>query len=182
LRRRAIGIGILIVMLVLPIVAQATAFALTLHYGEIYGTYIEAKIGWRIEGFVSTDGIVEFFICDASNYDKWINNQTAILYEHSEQTTSSIFNFSIPYDAEWFVIIANSNSQEITLDGEINYIDQEGSVKTQVTDFTRSLFASPLVLGFIVIALFVFILGIWCARRKEAQPAVRYEKILPYPG
>lgn len=52
----------------------------------------------------------------------------------------------------------------------------------QAIGYTGSPFASPLVLGFIVVTIIILIIGIWCARRREAQPAVRYEKILPYPG
>jgi uncharacterized membrane protein HdeD (DUF308 family) len=40
---------------------------------------------------------------------------------------------------------------------------------------------TPFLVGFVVIFVGVCLLGIWFSRRRERQPAVRYEELLSVP-
>ncbi|MFW9893590.1 MAG: hypothetical protein ACFFFO_15390, partial [Candidatus Thorarchaeota archaeon] len=94
--------------------------------GTHYYVYItDAESGGTIEGdFTVTSGNdVEFFICDADNYDKWINGQSANVYQHRSRTTTYSFEFTIPTDDTWYVVFSNEYSIITSkhLEGYVDY-------------------------------------------------------------
>ncbi len=182
MRKRELSSVMLLVLFLLPLFAQGFDIDRNLGVGEFYGAYRNADAGWRIEGSFTASKSIEFLICDADNYNKWVNNQTALLYEHQEQVTSYTFNFTIPHDATWYIVFSNAYSQGInSLEAELYYKNQAGIVQTQVTWVSQSTIVTPLLIGFLLAVLVVCLLGIWMSRRSEPQPAVRYEEILPKP-
>ena len=183
MRVREIASIILTVMLLLPAIGQAYSIDRDLGVGEYFAAYREANIGWRIEGSFSVSRDIEFFICDASNYTRWIRNESVISFEHSETTSGQLFNFTIPYDSIWYIVFSNIHPTSIvSLEAELFYIDESGTTYTQVRWITQSTIITPLFIGLVLAILSVCIVGIWVSRRSEAQPAVRYEKILPKPS
>ncbi|MFW9886328.1 MAG: hypothetical protein ACFFEX_18225 [Candidatus Thorarchaeota archaeon] len=181
--REFVSIGALLFLFLLPVPAKALSAEANLGFGEVYGLYRNANAGWRVEGSFTAVNAIEFFICDAGNYSKWINNQAAVLFDHNEQTTVHNFNFTIHYDSVWYVIFSNSYAAgNISLDAEIRFIDQLGVEQTQVNEITHNLISAPLVIGFLAAGMGISILGVWWARRREPRPAVRYDEILSKPN
>lgn len=182
MRKRRLGIVMLLVLFLLPVLAQGFDIDRTLGAGEYYAVYRNASAGWRIEGSFSVNNDIEFFICDADNYTRWQRQESVSLFEHSVETTGQMFNFTIPYDSIWYVVFSNVQSQDvISLEAELYYIDQSDTTQTQVTGITQSTILTPMFIGFLLAILVVCLLGIWLSRRSEPHPAVRYEEILPKP-
>jgi hypothetical protein len=182
MRKRELSAVMLLVLFLFPLFAQGFDVDRDIGAGEFYAAYRNAEAGWRIEGSFTASNSIEFLICDADNYNKWVNNQTAELYEHQEQVTSYTFNFTVPHDAIWYIIFSNAFSPRIiSLEAELYYKNQAGIAQTQVTWIIQSSIMTPLLIGFILAVLVVCLLGIWMSRRSEPQPAVRYEEILPKP-
>ncbi len=180
MRRKILICFPFLILLVLPVFAQGFDIDRNLGVDEFYAVYRSADAGWRIEGSFSTSGNVEFFICDADNYTRWINNENVLLYEHSEVTTGQTFNFTIPYTSTWYVIFSNVQSLVVTnLNAELYYIDQSDITQTQVTWINESSIATPLFIGFFVAIFAVCLLGISISRKDSSFPAVRYDEILP---
>jgi len=180
--KERVGI-ILAVIFLLPVIGQAYSVDRDLGVGEYLAVFRDANTGWRIEGSFSASRDIEFFICDANNYTRWTRNESVISFEHSEATSVQLFNFTIPYDSTWYVIFSNIHPTSIvSLEVELFYIDGSGTTYTQVSWTAQSTIITPLFIGFVLAILSVCILGIWVSRRSEAQPAVRYEKILPKPS
>ncbi|MHA1965913.1 MAG: hypothetical protein ACXACG_06770 [Candidatus Thorarchaeota archaeon] len=182
MRKRRLGSVTFLVLFLLPVFAQAFSIDRDLGVGEFYAAYRTASADWRIEGDFSTSYDIEFFICDADNYTRWIRHDSVVLYEHSEETTDQTFNFTIPYDSTWYVVFSNVQSQSvISLEADLYYIDQSNIVQTQVSWITQSTILSPLFIGFLLAVPVVCLLGIWISRRGKPFPAVRYEEILSNP-
>jgi len=183
MRKRNLSSVMFIVLFFLPVYVEAFSIDRNLSAGEFYAAYRNADSGWRIEGAFTTNSDVEFFICDANNYTRWTRNESVLFFEHDEETSGQSFNFSIPYNSTWYVVLSNIESNSgVSLDAELFYIDQTGITHTQVTEFVQSTIITPLLIGLLVAILSVCLLGIWLSRRSEAQPAVKYEKILPNPS
>jgi len=182
MKKATVSLSIFLILFLFPLPIRALNVNRNLNYGEFYGMYREAEAGWRIEGSFTTINAVEFFICDAGNYRHWINNDAAVFYEHQEQTTAHSFNLTIQYDAVWYVVFSNSYAaSNNSLDAQIRFIDELGVEQTQVDVIIQNLISTPIVIGFIAAGIGISILGIWCARRKEPRPAVRYDEILSKP-
>ncbi|MHA2353848.1 MAG: hypothetical protein ACXADC_01630 [Candidatus Thorarchaeota archaeon] len=182
MKKATASFTILLVMILLPLPTKALSVDTDLYFGEFYGLYREMDAGWRIEGSFTAVNAVEFFICDAGNYSKWVNNQVAVLHEHDENTASHTFNFTIQHDAIWYVIFSNSKiASNNSLEAEVRFINQLGVEQTQVDVITQNLIATPLLIA-IVAVMGICILGIWWARRREPIPAVRYDEILSLPN
>lgn len=172
----------IVILLLLPLSAQAFDIDRDLGVGELYVVHGNADAGWRIEGSFSADYDIEFFICDAENYTRWDRKQSAFLYEHDSETTGQIFNFTIPYDSEWYVVFSNVQLQiPISLQAEVYYVDQSDVVQTQVSWFSRNTLVTPLFIGILLIVPIVLIIGVCIARKREPVPAVSYEEILSKP-
>lgn len=172
----------LLILLLLPLIAQAFDIDRDLGVGELYVVYGNADTGWRIEGSFSADYDIEFFICDAENYTRWDRKQIAFLYEHESETTGQIFNFTIPYDSEWYVVFSNVQLlSPIILEAEVYYVDQSEVVQTQVGWFSRNTLVTPLFIGILLIVPIVLIIGVYISRKREPVPAVSYEEILSKP-
>ena len=183
MRRRNLSSAIFIVLFLLPTFVGAFSIDMNLSAGEFYVAYRNADAGWRIEGSFTTDRNIEFFICDADNYTKWIRNESASFFEHKEETSGQSFNFTIPYNSTWYIVFSNTQSTSgVSLVAELFYIDQIGTTHAQVTGMVQSAIISPLLIVILVAILSVCILGIWISRRSQAQPAVNYDKILPNPS
>jgi hypothetical protein len=182
MRKRDLSSVTLLVLFLLPVFVQAFDIDRNLVSGEFYAAYRNASAGWRIEGaFSSSDGI-EFFICDADNFTKWKRGESVFLYEHSEETTGKTFNFTIPYDSEWYVIFSNAQSQFTTsLGAEIYYINQDDIIQTQVSWIVQSTIVTPLFIGFLAVFGSLCLFGVWISRRSEPFPAVKYDEILEKP-
>lgn len=182
MRKRVLSCVPLLVLFLLPVFAQAFNIDRNLVTGEFYAAYRSADAGWRIEGSFSSSNDIEFFICDADNYTKWKREESVFLYEHSEETIGQTFNFTIPYDSEWYVIFSNAQSLSTTsLEAEVCFIDQEDITQTQVSWIVQSTIVTPLFIGFLAALGAVCLLGVWISRRGNPFPAVRYEDILPKP-
>jgi len=183
MRKREISSIVLLVLFSFPVFAQAFSIDRNLGAGEFYAVYRNADAGWRIEGSFSVNNEIEFFICDAGNYTRWQRHESAVLHEHSVETTGQMFNFTVPYTSIWYAVFSNVQSQDVTnLDAELYYIDQSDITQSQVTWTIQSSIVTPLFIGFLVAVLVVCLLGIWLSRRGESQPAVRYDEILPKPS
>jgi hypothetical protein len=183
MREKQLGSVMAIVLFLLPVVGQAYSIDRDLGVGECYTAYREAKAGWRIEGSFSVSREIEFFICDASNYTRWIRNESVVFFEHNETTSNQLFNFTIPYDSIWYVVFFNIQTNSIvSLEAQVFFIDGAGTTYTQISWTARSMLITPLLIGFTLAILSVCLLGIWVSRRTEKQPAVRYEEILPKPN
>ncbi len=183
MRKRELSCIVLLVLFSFPVFAQAFGIERYLGAGEFYAVYRNADAGWRIEGSFSVNNEIDFFICDEGNYTRWQRNESAVLYDHSVETTGQMFNFTIPYTSIWYAVFSNVQSQVVTnLDAYLYYIDQSDNTQTQVTWTVQSSIVTPLFIGFLVAVLVVCLLGIWLSRRGKPQPAVRYDEILPKPN
>ncbi|MFW9957830.1 MAG: hypothetical protein ACFFCT_07165 [Candidatus Odinarchaeota archaeon] len=172
---------VLLGIFLLPMGVYAHDIDVNLGYGQFYTVHRNASSGWRIVGTFSAEITIEFAICDSGNYSRWLNNQTSLLYEHIEATSHSL-NFTVPYDDDWYVIFSNTNSAAtINLHAEIYYIDQTGTTQTQITTYVQSSIVTPFFVGILVGITGICLLGIWSSRRKDRQPAVRYEELLSVP-
>jgi hypothetical protein len=181
MRKRIFVAVVLLVFFLSPVMIQALDVNVNLGYGEFYVVHRSASNGWRIIGEFTAENTIDFAICDVGNYSKWLNNQTPLLYEHYVGTSYSL-NFTVPYDDDWYVVFSNGYSfAPNNLNIEVYYIDQTGTTQTQLTAFFQSEIVTPFLVTFIIIIVVVCLLGIWCARRKERQPAVRYEELLSVP-
>ncbi|MFW9834795.1 MAG: hypothetical protein ACFFEK_12420 [Candidatus Thorarchaeota archaeon] len=182
MRKRELSSVILIVLFLLPGFAYGLDVDKDLVVGTFYAAHREATAGWRIEGSFSTNYDIEFFICDEDNYTSWDRHQSVFLFEHSEETRGFTFNFTIPYDSDWYVVFSNVGSQgTISLEAEIHYIDQFDVDQTQITWFTQTIPVTPLLIGVLAMFSIVCLFGVWISRRSEEIPAVDYDKILPKP-
>lgn len=182
MRKRELSIVMFLVLFLLPVFAQGFDIDIDLGVGELYSVSRVANTDWRIAGSFSVDSDIEFFICDAENYDMWVNNYTTLLYDHQEQITSYTFDFTVPHDGAWYIVFSNAYSQGfISLEAELYYIDQAGV--TQTTVAYQSMPATPVLEWFLitVLVLGVCLLGIAVSGRSDPFPAVRYEEILPNP-
>jgi len=180
-RERILIAVVLLAFFLLPMGIQAHEIDVNLGYGQFYAVHRNASNGWRIVGTFSADFTIEFAICDSGNYSRWLNNQTPLLYEHSEASSLS-FNFTVPYDDDWYVIFSNTlSAAPNNLIAYIYYIDQAGTTQTQITTFVQSSIVTPFFVGILAMTTGICLLGIWCARRKERQPAVNYEELLSVP-
>lgn len=181
MRERMLLVAVLFVFFVSPVMTQALEINVNLGYGELYVVHRNASDDWRVIGSFTADSTIEFAICDSGNYSRWLNNQTPTRYELYVGTSYS-FNFTVPYAGDWYVVFSNGySSVPNNLDIEVYYIDQTGTTQTQLNTFHQSQVVTPFIVAFITIFTVVCILGIWCARRKEPQPAVRYEELLSVP-
>ncbi|MFW9967263.1 MAG: hypothetical protein ACFFEA_08930 [Candidatus Thorarchaeota archaeon] len=181
--RRITSIIVFATLFLLPLTVRSLEIDIDLNFGEFYGIYREADTGWRIEGSFAAANAIDFFICDAGNYSKWIENQATILYEHQEQVATHAFNLTIPHDGVWYVIFSNAYvTSNNTLEIEIQYLNQVGVEQNQVKVITKNMISTPAVVMFIAAGLGISILGIWWARRREPRPAVRYDEILSKPS
>lgn len=181
MRKKGLSCFLFLVLFLLPGFAQGFSIDRSLGVDEFYAAYRNADAGWRIEGSFSTSSNIEFFICDADNYTKWRNSESGLLYEHSEETTSQTFNFTIPHDSTWYVVFLNVQTHATSLEANLSYIDLTGIVQTQVTWTAQSLVVTPLFIGFLFAIPVVCLLGIGIVRRGSEVPAVRYDEILPKP-
>ncbi|MHA1939269.1 MAG: hypothetical protein ACXABV_18950 [Candidatus Thorarchaeota archaeon] len=183
MKKATASFAILFVLILLPLPTRALSIDTNLNFGEFYGLYRDMDAGWRIEGSFTTANAIEFFICDAGNYSKWVNNQVAVLHEHRENAASHTFNFTIQHDAIWYVIFSNSKiASNISLEAEVRFINQLGVEQTQVDVITQNLISTPLVIAIVAAVIGICLLGIWWARRREPRPAVRYDEILSLPN
>jgi hypothetical protein len=170
----------LLVLLQLPIHAQAFSIVRNLDYGVFFATYRNANTGWRIEGSFSSNIDIEFFICDEGNYTSWVRNENAVLCEHNEETNDYDFNFTIPHDSTWYVVFSNGRADRtVSLEAELNYVDQSGIAQPDVMWTTQSTILTPLFIGFLFAIPVICIIGVWVARGRDLFPAVKYDKILP---
>jgi hypothetical protein len=173
----------LIVLFYLPIFTQASSVNRDLGIGEFYAAYRNASAGWRIEGSLSVNGGIEFFICDAENYAQWVRNESAILYEHNDETTDYGFNFTIPHNSTWYVVFANVQSNTIiSLEADLFFRNQLGVAQTPILWTSQSTIITPTLIGFLIAISVICLVGVWISRRGEPFPAVKYEKILPRSG
>ncbi|MFX1559592.1 MAG: hypothetical protein ACFFBL_03295, partial [Promethearchaeota archaeon] len=133
MRKRSLSSITLLVLFLFPVFVQAFSVERDLGVGQFYAVYRDADTGWRIEGSFSVSSDIEFFICDAGNYTKWTLDAGVVLYEHSVETSGKTFNFTIPYDAVWYVVFSNAQSQDASsLETELYYIDHSNNVQTQI--------------------------------------------------
>lgn len=181
MRRKILICVPFLILLVLPVFAQGFDIDRNLGVDEFYAVYRSADAGWRIKGSFSTSSNVEFFICDADNYIRWINNENVLLYEHSEVTTGQTFNFTIPHDSTWYVVVLNIYQDDISLEANLYYMDLIGNEQAPLTWTAQSLVVTPLFIGFFVAIFAVCLLGISISRGDSSFPAVRYDEILPEP-
>lgn len=177
--KRKLSIVMLLVLFLLPVFVEAFSIDRDLGVGEFYAAYRNADAGWRIEGSFSVNNDIEFFICDVNNYTRWNRNESVLLFEHSEETSGRLFNFTIPYDSTWYVVFSNIQPNSVvSLEAAFFYIDQSDITHTQVTWITQSSIMTPLFVGALFAILTVCLLGIWISRKKEQFPAVKYDKLL----
>jgi len=166
-------------LFLLPLFTQAFGVDRNLSPSEFYAAYRDADAGWRIEGSFSSDIDIEFFICDSGNYTIWERYESAILYEHNEETSGLTFNFTIPRDGVWYVVFSNVQSPHPTsLEAELFFKDLSNVEQTQVAWITKTTILSPAFIGLLVAIPVVLLLGLWISRKSEPFPAVKYDEIL----
>jgi len=59
---------------------------------------------------VTSGSDIAFFICDAENYDLWIEEQNATAYRIQNSVGSYSTSFSVPSDGEWRIVFINYSS------------------------------------------------------------------------
>ena len=122
---REVITGVLLIIVIAPALVQAAAPAhendirpladldiwidqLSVYYynwtqldqGDVIYVYFE----------VTSGSDIAFFICDAENYDLWIDEQNATAYEVQNSVGSYSTSFSVPSDGEWRIVFINYNS------------------------------------------------------------------------
>ncbi|TFG29204.1 hypothetical protein EU528_10010 [Candidatus Thorarchaeota archaeon] len=121
-------------------------------------------VGGHFSTFFSTDGL-DFFICDESNFDDWVDGFTATGYSiEDEMHTSTIDDFTIPTTGTWyFVFYAENEVDTLTFSCGIE-VDTSG-VGSGIGDIGVS---------FIGIGALLLILLICCcvcrSRSKKKEP------------
>ena len=93
---------------------------------------------------VTSGASITFFICDAENYDLWINEQNATAYEIQNGVGIYSTSFSVPSDGEWRAVFVNYDS--------LVRKHIEGTVEIQYPDSLSSLELAILLTGISLLA------------------------------
>lgn len=156
------------------------------HISDTY--YAGTKIDGWYETFFPTDG-VDFFICDATNYNLWYTGYSATVYSHSvDMHIENIDEFTIPTTGIWHIVfVAADEADTVTLSFGLT-VDTSGATTPTTTETTTtttsttpstststdsgSELSTQVLLG-IGISLFLGILLIACifSRRKGGAAA-----------
>ncbi len=123
--KREVIIGVLLIIVMAPALAQAAAPAqennilpladldiwvdqLSVYYYN--WTQLDQGDVIYVDFEVTSGSDITFFICDAENYDLWINEQNATAYEVQNSVGSYSTSFSVPSDGEWRIVFINYSS------------------------------------------------------------------------
>ena len=157
---REVITGVLLIIVIAPALVQAAAPAhendirpladldiwidqLSVYYynwtqldqGDVIYVYFE----------VTSGSDIAFFICDAENYDLWIDEQNATAYEVQNSVGSYSTSFSVPSDGEWRVVFINYN---LLVRKHI-----EGTVEIQYPDPSSSMVFAMVITGIFLFAI-----------------------------
>ena len=94
---------------------------------------------------VTSGAEITFFICDAENYDLWINEQNATAYVVQNGVGSYSTRFSVPSDGEWRLVFINYNS--------LVRKHIEGTVEIQYPDPSSSMVFAMVMSGILLFAI-----------------------------
>jgi hypothetical protein len=123
--KREVITGVLLIIVIAPALVQAVAPAqendvlplvdldiwvdqLSVYYYN--WTQLDRGDVIYVDFEVTSGSDITFFICDAENYDLWINEQNATVYEVQNSVGSYSTSFSVLSDGEWRVVFINYNS------------------------------------------------------------------------
>lgn len=93
---------------------------------------------------VTSGAGITFFICDAENYDLWINELNATAYMVQNGVGIYSTSFSVPSDGEWRIVFVNYDSlvrKHIEGTVEIQYPDSSSSMELAIVVTAILLFA-----------------------------------------
>jgi len=93
---------------------------------------------------VTSGASITFFICDAENYDLWINEQNATAYRVQNGVGIYSTSFSVPSNGEWRLVFVNYDSlvrKHIEGTVEIQYPDSSSSMELAIVVTCGLLFA-----------------------------------------
>jgi hypothetical protein len=140
--------------------------------GNYYTISSAAGEGWTIEGdFEVTSGNdIAFFICDADNLDRWSNGQSSVGYEVRDRTTFYEFEFEVPYEDTWYVVLSNHYSFFTSkhVEGTVNFIGPAAALSSNPFVVTGLIIAG---LGFVALIL----IGLSRAMKMgDAKPSADY--------
>ncbi|MFW9907183.1 MAG: PCI domain-containing protein [Candidatus Thorarchaeota archaeon] len=84
----------------------------------VWDSYVSGDtISGYFETHASTQGLADFFICDAANYAIWDSGGTADVYNLEENMHTLEFSFTVTTTDTWYVVFSNyGGSSSITLD------------------------------------------------------------------
>ena len=100
---------------------------------------------------VTSGAGITFFICDAENYDLWINEQNATAYMVQNGVGIYSTRFSVPSDGEWRIVFVNYDS--------LVRKHIEGTVEIQYPDSLSGMELAILVTGIPLLAIVGFVIA-----------------------
>lgn len=93
-----------------PVYTPDNSLSAYLGPGESTRVFMQCDAGDIFYGDLAIEGggVVDFFICDPSNYDLWEASQDATLYEPAEDVHSHNWRFQVPHEALWMAVFVNN--------------------------------------------------------------------------
>lgn len=82
---------------------------------KAYSMKTDDKIEVSFQVISPSDACIEFYISDG--YDK---------YQHNEAVSQGTFNFYVPHDGTWEVVLSNYNAYDVTVSYEIEAYEKTG--------------------------------------------------------
>ncbi|MHA1588658.1 MAG: hypothetical protein ACTSV9_07790 [Candidatus Thorarchaeota archaeon] len=159
MKREAIT-GVLLIIVMAPALVQAATPAqensilpladldiwvdqLSVYY--LNWTQLDAGNVIYVDFEVTSGAGITFFICDAENYDLWINELSATAYMVQNGVGIYSTSFSVPSDGEWRIVFVNYDS--------LVRKHIEGTVEIQYPDSLSSMELAILVSGSLLFAI-----------------------------
>ena len=160
-----------------------TDYGVVLEAGAYYTLSGTIDAGTKISGhfstFFTTDGL-DFFICDATNFNTWKSGGSATVYSSvNDYHQSPIPTFTVPTTGEWYLVwSAEGQADAVTLSYGV-ILDTSGVTGT-TTPTTPTTSAAPpppgeemmlLLVGIAGIVVVLVVVGVVCSKRKKPGPS-----------
>ncbi len=158
--KREVIIGVLLIIVMAPALVQAAAPAqennilpladldiwidqLSVYYYN--WTQLDEGNVIYVDFEVTSGAGITFFICDAENYDLWINEQNATAYMVQNGVGIYSTSFRVPSDGEWRIVFVNYDS--------LVRKHIEGTVEIQYPDSSSNMELAIVVTGILLFAI-----------------------------
>ncbi len=158
--KREVIVGVLLIIVIVPALVKAAAPAqendiLPLADLDIWVDQLSVYCyNWTqldvgdviyVDFEVTSGAEITFFICDAENYDLWINEQNATAYRIQNGVGIYSTSFSVPSDGEWRIVFVNYDS--------LVRKHIEGTVEIQYPDPLSSMVFAMVMSGILLFAI-----------------------------